>query len=316
MAVVLFASSLVAQPADTVDAARAHRVVGSIARTIADEYFDIGVGDRTRAALLERLASGQYDTPQPARDFARAVTRDLLDLTHDKHLTLNVVAPPPPLPAVSMPSGQAPTAREAAGRRLNFGIRRVEILDGNAGLLEITNFFRLNEASDSISSAMRLLQYADALILDLRANAGGSPETVARLCGYLFDTPDTPLFDIVARGGQRVAYASADVTPRNGTRPLYVLTSSQTFSAGEAVAFLLQETGRATVIGEQTPGAANPGRPYPAGDGFEVTVPNGQVRTAKSSRNWEGVGVTPDVKVAATDALRAALERAQSRSAR
>jgi C-terminal processing protease CtpA/Prc len=94
---------------------------------------------------------------------------------------------------------------------------------------------------------------------------------------------------------------------------VYVLTSARTFSAGEGFAFLLQERARAEVIGERTAGAANPGRPYRVNPWFEVTVPNGQVRSAVSGGNWEGRGVKPDLEVAAPDALVAAHSRALKR---
>jgi C-terminal processing protease CtpA/Prc len=81
------------------------------------------------------------------------------------------------------------------------------------------------------------------------------------------------------------------------------------------MAFILQEERRATVVGERTPGAANPGRPYPAGPLFEVVVPNGQVRTRVSGHNWEGTGVTPDVPVPAADALATARELAMKQLA-
>jgi hypothetical protein len=319
-ALALICARASAQAPERLDIAKVHRAVESTATTITAEYFDPRVGASTGAALRARLASGRYDAAATPRELATALTRDLYELTHDKHLAVTV----PPAPAVQppRPSGSAPasaadaTAREVAGRRANFGVRKVEILTGNIGLLDTTSFFRLDEAKDAIGSAMRLLQYADSLILDLRDNGGGSPETVALLCGYLFDTPATPLFEIVARDGQRTPYVTPDVSPRNGTRPIFVLTSSRTFSAGEGLAFLLQEMGRAVVIGEQTPGAANPGRPYPVDEGLEVTVPNGQVRSARTGRNWEGSGVTPDIVVPAADALTIARERAQSRTAR
>ena len=64
------------------------------------------------------------------------------------------------------------------------------------------------------------------------------------------------------------------------------------------------------MIGEQTAGGANPGRPYPINTHLSVTVPNGQVQMALSGTNWEGTGVTPDVSVEAVDALRVAHTRA------
>jgi C-terminal processing protease CtpA/Prc len=89
-----------------------------------------------------------------------------------------------------------------------------------------------------------------------------------------------------------------------------VLTAGRTFSAGEGLAFILQERNRAEVVGETTAGAANPGRPYRLNSHFEVTVPNGRVRSAVRGGNWEGVGVQPDVAVSASDALRVAHARA------
>ena len=49
---------------------------------------------------------------------------------------------------------------------------------------------------------------------------------------------------------------------------------------------------------------------------FQVMIPNGQVRSAVSGGNWENRGVTPDVKVAAADALAQAHARAQQRISR
>jgi C-terminal processing protease CtpA/Prc len=87
---------------------------------------------------------------------------------------------------------------------------------------------------------------------------------------------------------------------------VYVLTAGQTYSAGEGLAFILQERHRAVIVGERTAGAANPGRPYPINDRLEVVDPNGRVRGAVTGRNWEGAGVTPDVVATAADALRTA----------
>ncbi len=162
---------------------------------------------------------------------------------------------------------------------------------------------------------MRTLQHADALILDMRHNTGGSPDTVALLASYLFDAPQLPLFEIVARSGDSRLYKTetSELAGRNESRPVYVLTAKRTFSAGEGIAFVLQERGRAEVVGERTAGAANPGRPYAVNSRFEVTVPNGEVRTAVTGRNWEGRGVKPDVSIAASDALRVAHIRALRR---
>jgi hypothetical protein len=289
--------------------------VAAIAKVVSDEYFDPAIGERAAAHLRQYAAQTMEPLATPDR-LAAALTRELYAATHDKHLAVAVVGSG----ASSAPSTSGPTAAElraARAARENFGFRQVSILEGNVGYVDVRTFYRVDEARATVDAAMRFLSHADALIIDLRSNQGGSPETVALLAGYLFDEPGRALFDIVPRSGAAVHYATpaSAVEGRHGSRPTYALTSSRTFSAGEGFAFILQEEQRAVVVGEQTAGAANPGRSYPAGAGFEVTVPNGQVRTAKSGRNWEGSGVTPDVVVSADRAQATALELATRRLA-
>lgn len=277
--------------------------VAEIAAIVGREYVDPAIASRLAEALRRRLREGEYAAASTPEALASRVTRDLLTESGDKHLAVSVVR-------LSGPSARAssPTARADGVRRTNGGVRRVEILPGNVGYLDLTSFWRLEEAQDPLSDAMSLLRRADALIVDMRQNGGGSPETVAFLAGYLFEKGGLPLFDIASRSDAPRAYATPTPAPdeRDERRAVYVLTSSKTFSAGEGLAFLLQERGRARVIGERTAGAANPGRAHRVNQWLEVTVPNGKVRSAVNGKNWEGVGVTPDVSVPAADALRAA----------
>jgi C-terminal processing protease CtpA/Prc len=282
--------------------------VTEIAAIISREYMDATIGGRLADSLLRRLNDGEYADATTPAELAALVNGDLLEESQDKHLSVAVIREPAKAPAAA-PAGHA---REDNVRRTNAGVQRVEILPGNVGYLNLTAFWRIEEAREAIGDAMRLLRRADALIIDMRQNGGGSPETVAFVAGYLFGQPGLPLFDIVPRSGERVTYATPTPAPaeRDQRRPMFVLTASRTFSAGEGFAFLLQERTRAVVIGERTSGAANPGRPYPVNALFEVTVPNGQVRSSVSGRNWEGAGVAPDISVPASDALRVAHERA------
>jgi C-terminal processing protease CtpA/Prc len=295
----------------TLDRTRIQQTVEAVGATIRKEYFDARLAATVDRELHERLAAGAYRTIETPHALAAKLTHDLLRLTKDKHLAVAVVQ------NASLNSGnerRADEAREKSGQRSNFGVARVEILAGNVGYLNLTAFFRPDEARDAITAAMRLLRHADALILDVRDHGGGSPDTAALLASYFFDERRMPLFEIVPRSGEKRVYKteSAELAERNAKRPMFVLTSRRTFSAGEGIAYLLQERGRAEVIGETTAGAANPGRPYPVNESFEVTVPNGKVLSAIRGSNWEGSGVTPDIKVDA-DSLRVAHRRALER---
>ena len=287
--------------------------VMEVAATISREYMDPVIGERVAGALRRRLAEDQYRGVMTPDALATRLTQDLLTDSQDKHLAVAAVRESPS----TTPAPPTVDARQQGVRRTNAGVQRVEILSGNVGYLNLTAFWRIEEARETIADAMRLLKRTDALIIDLRQNSGGSPETVAFLAGYLFDRAELPLFQIVPRSGSAVSYATPAPAPaeRDERRPVYVLTSARTFSAGEGFAFLVQERGRAEVIGERTAGAANPGQPYRVNAWFEVTVPNGQVRTAVSGRNWEGAGVKPDLEAPAADALTVAHDRVRKRLA-
>jgi hypothetical protein len=293
------------------DAAATVRALGTV---LKQEYIDVDLAGKADAALQRALTAGRYAGASTPEALARLLNRDLQDVTHDKHIWVEVVppAPPPAQPAPARSAADADAARAEGVRRSNAGVRRLEILRGNVGYLDLSNFFRPEEARDTIALAMRLLNKADALIIDMRRNGGGSPGTVVYLLGYLLDAPGATLFEIVHRppeSSDRYALEATLPAERDGKRPIAVLTSAQTFSAGEGLAFLLQERHRAEIVGEVTAGAANPGRSYPVNDGFRVNVPNGRIKSAVSGSNWEGTGVTPDVSVPAADALQTAHEK-------
>jgi len=276
------------------------RVLTGVADVVAREYFDAAVADRVARSLRNSLAEGRYREIDSPAALATRLTADMQALAHDRHLAVAVVAPPG-----TEAAGAPAITREERGHRENFGVTRVEILEGGVACVRIDAFYRLEEARAALDAAMTLIANADAVIFDLRANAGGAPDSVAYLASYVLDPGPRPLFEIVSRSGEVQQYGASGPwgQGRNLARPVYVLTSHATFSAGEGFAFLLQARHRATVVGERTAGAANPGRPYPVSDGFEVTVPNGHVRVPGTRGNWEGTGVVPDIECAAADAI-------------
>jgi len=86
-------------------------------------------------------------------------------------------------------------------------------------------------------------------------------------------------------------------------KPIYVLTAQRTFSAPESLAYELQQTKRATIVGETTGGGAHSGAWFPIDDRFAIFIPLSRYVSATSGGDWEGAGVKPDVVCAASDAL-------------
>jgi C-terminal processing protease CtpA/Prc len=158
---------------------------------------------------------------------------------------------------------------------------------------------------------MTFLAGTRALIIDLRENGGGSPAMVALVTSYLFDRR-THLNDLWTRATNKTEefWTRDSVAGRRfgGEKPVYVLTSSNTFSGGEEFTNNLKVLKRATIVGETTGGGAHPVRSRRIDDHFFIGVPFARAINPITRTNWEGVGVEPDTKVPAAAALETALK--------
>lgn len=268
--------------------------------------------ERTGTAIRRRLTAGEYaDLDGPA--LCRTVTGHLQEACPDKHLRLLWTDLPQSLEPEDEDEGRA--AFLALLRTENQGVRRVEHRDGNVGLIELGRIADAAEGARAIGAAMELVSHSSALVLDLRTCLGGAPAGAAMWCSYFFGDDQVHLNDIydgptgVTRQYWTTAHLSA---PRYTDRPVYVLTSATTFSAGEDVAYTLQAHGRAVVIGETTRGGAHPTVRHAVTAHIQVTVPVARAINTVTGTNWEGVGVLPDVPVPADRALDTALEAARA----
>ncbi len=297
--------------------------VGAIAAEIRDTYFSVERGDAIADALEAEAAAGKYDKLTDPRDLAASLSDRLRP--EDAHFNVlwsaEPMGPPPAAgPGGAGPRHPGPPPAQQAGlnpeRLSNYGFVNVQVLPGNIGLIEMRSFADIDfddpkdPARRAADAALSLVANADAVIFDLRNNGGGSPGMV----GYLvsaFTPADTNIYNVFhSRQGTRDEkpgefYAS----PRLDVQ-LYVLTSGRTGSAAEALPYTLQAARRATIVGEASGGAANPGGVAPIPGGFRVFISGGSPINPVTGKNWEGTGVLPDVAVPASDALNVAQARA------
>jgi hypothetical protein len=277
--------------------------VEHIATVIENNFFDPDRAREIGVSLRTAAAAGQFDALADPRDLASVLTRRLHSSDH--HFAVTWAAPK------STPSDPAMSA-DTFDRRTGYGFRRVEVLPGAIGYIDLRtcsdfDSSRTNEpAREAADAALALVASADAIIIDLRNNPGGSPA----MAGYLvsaFTRPEADIYNVFHYRDRSESERPKDGYPKPRLDvPLYVLISGRTASAAESLAYTLQAAKRAVIVGEISGGAANPGGEFPAGEGFHVFVSISTPINAITGANWEGGGVKPDIRATDQHALRQA----------
>lgn len=295
-------------PSAAIDAAGRHAVIESLAGQLQSKYVFPDVAKRLSDALIAKDAAGGYAKATNTEAFAEALSKDMRELGKDGHFRVDFAPGANPRPSSATPSAAELEEMRKEIASMAFGIQRVERLSGNVGYLEVRGFGPADMVGEAFSAAMSLLSGTDALILDLRRNGGGEPESVAYLLSHFFASGDMRhLNDIYSRPEDTTRqYWTLPAVGTRYTRPVYVLISPRTFSGGEECAYDFQTQKRATLVGETTGGGANPGEDFAIGHDFVAFIPTGRAINPITHTNWEHVGVKPDIAVPAADALKTA----------
>ncbi|GAA0766065.1 S41 family peptidase [Ideonella azotifigens] len=284
---------------DKVDAASRVQIVNSLADKMRDLYVFPDIGEQTAIALKKKLNDGGYDSVKYAVGLSTLLTTDVQAICNDLHLHVGYGET---LPIDSDIDNSTQAEKDAFTRKqieaFGSAFATVERLSGNIAYLDVHQFSPPNYSKQAIAVAMAQVADSAVLIVDLRNNHGGDPDTVALLSSYLFDKR-THLTDLYWRDGARTQQFWTDENvfgPKFGQlKPVFVLTSRRTFSAAEAFSYNLKILKRATIVGEATGGGANPGDIVRLKGNFSAFIPTGRAVNPITNTNWEGTGVTPDV---------------------
>lgn len=303
-----------AQGGQTLDADARRATVMAAADAVAEHFYDSARGEEIAADLRNQLESDGFSDAGTRQALAEALTGALRPL--DNHFSVRM-APER--------QAQAGETDDDAGERAwldelargNYGFREVAVLPGNIGYIDMTEFAPAQLGGDTALAALNFVENTDAVIFDMRRNSGGAPSMVQFLISHFLDPREETVINTFVASfrdypSELVALAWLPGESRPDV-PLYVLTSGRTGSAGEAFPYHLQAMERATIVGETTYGAGNPGAFFALPNGLEIFVSTGSARNPFTGTNWEGTGVTPDVDVPAETALDAALVLAYDR---
>jgi hypothetical protein len=300
------AATAQAQTATTLDAKARAEIIDALTSQLNRAYVFPEKAGAMEQHLRAQANKGAYSSVTDPSEFARLLTSHLQNITHDKHLRVGFGARRAPAPS----QGGAPE------RPRPFGDARR--LDGNVAYVEIRSFgFPAQAVRDETRNIMSAAADASALIIDLRNNGGGSPDMVALVSSYLFGDERVLLNSLYWRVRDRTDdfYTDPKVEGKKfgPTKPVFVLTSGNTFSAAEEFTYNLQTRKRAIIVGDTTGGGAHPGGGVTLPHGFSAFIPSGRAINPITKTNWEGTGVRPDVAVSAANALETAHKLAVQR---
>jgi hypothetical protein len=289
-----------------------YAVLQSLKTNLLENYIFPDKAHKAINFLEARQKSGSYEKISDPNKYAEVLTNDIMSVIKDKHFNLFFD------PERTEDELRAKLSKEdekyleqkelEKARRDNFGFKELRILDGNIGYLNLTGFYDLKNAAQTVNSTMRFFEGTSAIIIDLRYNRGGASDLAQYLTSFFFNDETTLLFDFHTRQGNKTDHKQYLTFPyvegrRRPELPVYILTSQFSFSASEGFSYSMQSTKRATVIGETTGGGANMWTGKIIDKRFYAHIPNARPVDPRTQTNWEGIGVAPDLKVSATLAL-------------
>lgn len=313
-----------------IDKATRKEVVDTLATKLQAHYVFPDKARQMAEVLRQHLREGKYDGITDGEAFAARLTGDIRSVSDDLHMAVHASAEEVPYEQAVRPP---PASKAEWERRTPFamrvllgvgiklgkvGVAKIDHLDANIGYLKLPDFPPSFLIAERYAAAMDEMADTDGLILDLRNNRGGGPATVALLVSYFVDrrTRVNDLWDRTT-GITMQQWTSDKLDGRRygAGKPVVILVGPDTKSAGEDFAYTMQALKRATIVGEPTWGGAHPSRPYRLSDYFAAWIPDRRSINPITHANWEGVGVTPDIRATRDNALAVAQELLQRRRA-
>ncbi len=273
-------------------------IVGEVGRLLRAEYVEEELGEAMSDFIEKKYRESAYSRITDPEAFADSLTADLQAICHDFHL--KVYAGSSVLDVFSNESSKE-TDRYyySFDKEQNFGFVKAESLRGNIGYVRFDDFSSWEEGLKSAAAAFSLVRHADALLIDLRENTGGSPEMYENIASFFFDKKSKAALSSIYFRSSRHTQQLKIQKKLPGTRlpgmPLYLLIGAKTGSAAEAMAYDFQQLKRATLVGQRTLGGANPAQSFALPQNFRVMIPIGKAINPITGSNWEGKGVSPDV---------------------
>jgi tetratricopeptide (TPR) repeat protein len=257
-------------------------------------YPDLGEDYGEEISFLSR--SHKFDGINDPKQFGENVTTVLQELMNDKHINFRLIETSE-LNNTTAGSLHHPVRYFRLGQKEHLGFYRLDWIEDEIGYLDYRRFYHHSRAREMWLNAIQFLSTANAIIIDLRENGGGSGDMGTLMLSYFLPHP-TQLTGTYYREGDmtKEMWTHEKVTGKKFPDvPLFVIIGKKTFSAAEYFAYDLKVRKRATLIGEASKGGAHSVDRYPVGDNFEIYISTARAVNPVTGSNWESTGLIPDI---------------------
>ena len=165
-------------------------------------------------------------------------------------------------------------------------------LPGNIALLTIKHF--VENTPGELRDALLDARSANALVLDLRGNAGGLFDKAVESISMLVPV-GTPVGTAIRRGGEKEAIVTRQAPILTG-KPIAILIDADTACGAEMMTSALKLGAGAILVGEKTFGKWNSQRIDEFPNHFAIKYTIAEFQGPKGEQ-YDGVGLTPDLAV-------------------
>lgn len=234
-----------------------------------------------------------------------AVAREMLEPLHDLHVWF--VDPRGEVVPTFRPSSFANFDRTRWERALrdatpvSRGGSAVEATVGGYAYLFIGSWKAPTDAA-TIDLALARMRDAPGLIIDVRANGGGSDATALAIVSRFTQKPLVASY-VQVRNGPAVTDLDTPVArvvsprgPWQFTRPVVVIAGRAGYSATESFVAAMRMLPNVMVIGDTTGGASGNPQTFALANGWQFTVPR-WLEFTPDRQPIEGRGVAPQVAI-------------------
>ncbi|GEM_PF-2886557 len=277
-------------------------LISTISDSLEYYYASVEEGIEIGNYLKKQYRNGEYNNIKHPDSLAARLTKDLRMVTNDLHLYV-------------FHNRESETINTAESQAFK-GLKSIEFYNDGIVYMAFTDFGNWNNANDArqtITNIISVLQEKKALIIDVRNNLGGVPYVVSYLMSYFFEDTPRKLANYFIRynNSSYSIYTEPNIAGnRYPDIPIYVLVNNKTASAGEELAFWLQGQDRATIIGQNTIGAGYGAMEHRLNDRFLISISNETEVDPITNKGFQITGVKPDIITKKGEGLNKALELA------